>query len=66
MNINQELLITLIQERPVIWDKTIDDYKNKRLKYDSWKEIFIHFQPTFEDLSGDEKNKFGKLQIFNY
>ncbi|CAG4951376.1 unnamed protein product [Parnassius apollo] len=61
MNINQELLITLIQERPVIWDKTIDDYKNKRLKYDSWKEIFIHFQPTFEDLSGDEKNKFGQM-----
>ncbi|XP_049878851.1 uncharacterized protein LOC126375807 [Pectinophora gossypiella] len=59
--LNQELLITLIQERPVIWDKTIDDYKNKRLKYDSWKEIFIHFQPTFEDLSGDEKNKFGMV-----
>ncbi|XP_045457222.1 uncharacterized protein LOC123667315 [Melitaea cinxia] len=28
---------------------------------DSWKEIFIHFQPTFEDLSGDEKNKFGQM-----
>ncbi|XP_072947281.1 uncharacterized protein [Epargyreus clarus] len=60
MNINQELLITLVHERSVIWDKTIEDYKNKRLKYHSWKEIFIHLNPTFEDLSGEEKNSFGQ------
>ncbi|CAH1979196.1 unnamed protein product [Acanthoscelides obtectus] len=60
MDINQEVLITLVQERPVIWDKTIEGYKNKRLKFDCWKEIFVQLNPAFEDLSGEEKNTFGQ------
>ncbi|KAJ8720385.1 hypothetical protein PYW07_012428 [Mythimna separata] len=61
MNINQELLITLVHERPAIWDKSVEDYKNKRHKYDAWKEIFIHLNPSFQDLSGKERNNFGQV-----
>jgi hypothetical protein len=30
--INTELLITLVEERSAIWDKTLDCYKNKKIK----------------------------------
>jgi len=30
--IDIELLISLVEERPVIWDKTLDLYKDKNLK----------------------------------
>jgi hypothetical protein len=29
---NTELLITQVEERPAIWDKTLDCYKDKKLK----------------------------------
>nr|CAI5846602.1 unnamed protein product [Callosobruchus analis] len=57
MVIEQEVLITLIQERPMIWDKTVDGHKNKPKKCYHWKEIFINLKPGFEDLSGEEKNR---------
>jgi hypothetical protein len=30
--INPETLISLVEERPVLWDKTLDIYKDKHLK----------------------------------
>jgi hypothetical protein len=36
--INKELLITLVAERPAIWDKTLDCYKDKKLKESAWRE----------------------------
>jgi hypothetical protein len=32
-----ELLITLVEERPAIWDKTLDCYKDKKLKESAWR-----------------------------
>lgn len=44
-NINPEELITLVQERGVLWDKTLNDYKDKQLKISAWrKECTSHVE----------------------
>lgn len=65
-DVNQNMLITLIRERPVIVDKTVDEYKNKRHKFDARKDIFTRLKINFQDLNSEEKNQFHKLQIFIY
>lgn len=38
-NINDEVLISLVRENSVFYDKTLKDYKNKNLKFEMWKSI---------------------------
>lgn len=47
-NTNLELLITIIEEQPVIQDKTSNIYKDQNLTRDVWKEICLAF---FENLN---------------
>ncbi|XP_072384176.1 uncharacterized protein [Diabrotica undecimpunctata] len=61
MEIDQELLITLVQNKPVLWDKTTDEYKDKRLTFEAWRDICKNINPTFEELPDTEKNTYGKL-----
>jgi hypothetical protein len=50
-----ELLISLVEARPVLWDKTDDmhKYRNER------SEVCICLQEDFETLRDDLKNAFG-------
>jgi len=59
--IDTELLISLIEERPVIWDKTLDSYKNKNLKESAWKEISIILNRDFKELEQKQRQDFGKF-----
>ncbi|CAK1546847.1 unnamed protein product [Leptosia nina] len=34
-------LITLVEQRSVLWDKTYKEYKNKNAKTTAWKEVGI-------------------------
>lgn len=52
-NINPEQLITLVQERGVLWDKILNDYKDKQLKIYAWREVCCVLIPDFVNL--DEK-----------
>ena len=38
-NIDDELLISIVRKNPVLYDKTLKDYKNKELKLDIWESI---------------------------
>lgn len=41
--INDEVLISLVRENSILYVKTLKDYKNKELKFETWKcieEIF--------------------------
>ncbi|PSN44807.1 hypothetical protein C0J52_25711 [Blattella germanica] len=60
-DINTELLITLVKERPAIWDKTLDLYKDKKLKELSWREICVKLNEDFEDMDSWQKHEYGKL-----
>ncbi|XP_052745834.1 uncharacterized protein LOC128199633 [Bicyclus anynana] len=54
-NINVENLISLVQNRPVLWDKTLEIYKDKNLRTAGWREICINLNEDFEEM--EEKNR---------
>ena len=56
--INIELLITHVQSRPVLWDKTLDIYKDRNQTKKAWKEVCKKLKSNFEELSDTEKNSF--------
>lgn len=53
-------LITLVEQRPVLWDQTSEEYKNKNAKTTAWKEVCENLFPCFKELSNQEKTKYGK------
>ncbi|XP_050515313.1 uncharacterized protein LOC126890432 [Diabrotica virgifera virgifera] len=61
VTINPEDLIPLVQERGVLWDKTLDSYKEKPLKVSAWQEICCQLIPDYEDLDERERRACGKL-----
>jgi hypothetical protein len=50
-NVDAELLISFIEERPVLWDKTFETYKDKNLTLEAWREICRIVHPNFESLN---------------
>ena len=38
-NIEDDVLIAVVRDNPVLYDKTSKDYKNKELKQEIWKSI---------------------------
>jgi len=60
-SVNLELLITMIEERPVIWDKTLDIYKDRNLTRNAWKEICLAFVEDFDDKSEKYKDDISKF-----
>lgn len=59
-NIDTEQLISLVQERPALWDKSREDYKSRARTTECWREVCVKLNPAFESLSEAEKNKYGK------
>jgi hypothetical protein len=52
-----DLLMSLVEARPVLWDKTDDIYKDRNETKKAWKEVCICLQEDFESL-GDVKKTF--------
>jgi hypothetical protein len=55
-----DLLISLVEARPVLWDKTDDIYKNRNETKKAWREVRICLQEDFEVLGDVKKNAFGE------
>ncbi|CAK1580922.1 unnamed protein product [Parnassius mnemosyne] len=60
VEIDVDVLISLVEARPTLWDKTIASYKNRNETKEAWKEVYIGLNSSFEELDDNEKNKFGK------
>jgi len=45
-----DLLISLVEARPVLWDKTDDIYKDRNETKKAWREVCICLQEDFEAL----------------
>jgi hypothetical protein len=48
-----ELLISLVEARPLLWDKTDDMYKDRNETKKAWTEVRICLQEDFEALIDD-------------
>ena len=55
-----DLLISLVEARPVLWDKTDDIYKDRNEAKKAWREVCICLQEDFEALGDAKKNAFGE------
>jgi hypothetical protein len=55
--IDNEILISLIQERPVLWDKTLDIFKDREAIRNAWHEVCLGFRSGFDQLEEREREK---------
>lgn len=60
VEVELDVLISLIEVRPVIWDKTSEIYKDRNETKNAWREIFVELKSDFDELEDAEKNTFGK------
>lgn len=66
-NIDPELLITLIEIRPILWDKTLENYKDNNMRTAAWREVCIALKEDFQELEEKERQSYGKfLYLFIY
>lgn len=65
-NLDVDYLISLVEARPVLWDKSKDDYKEKTLKTEAWKEVCLSIIPSFDDKDKKEKPNSVSTYLFIY
>lgn len=59
-DVDIELLISLVEARPTLWDKTQDIYKDRNETKKAWTEVCVGLKEDCEALGDIEKNTFGK------
>lgn len=62
--IDREVLISTVEERPVLWDKFLDIYKDKSAKTAAWREICLILNENFEEMEQKERQIFGKYFVY--
>lgn len=58
--IDNELLISFVEQRTVLWDKTLEIFKDRDATRNAWKEVCMEIRGGFETLDDKTKNAFGK------
>ncbi|XP_069674779.1 uncharacterized protein [Periplaneta americana] len=61
--IDTELLIFLVENRPALWNKTCELYKDRNKTKQAWREVCVGLRKDFETLEDEEKDSFGKEVI---
>ena len=59
-DINTDMLISLVEARPALWDKTLYLYEDKTSKELAWREICTILNEDFPELDQKERHNFGK------
>ena len=57
---DSEVLIALVEARPVLWDKFLDRYKDRNARRNAWYEVCTELLPDFDALDVKDKSAFGK------
>lgn len=60
-NIDIDFLISLVQEREILWDKSNEGFKNNNLKAKAWEQIAKTLFTDYDTFDNDKKNKLGKF-----
>ncbi|KAL4104427.1 hypothetical protein QTP88_019728 [Uroleucon formosanum] len=63
-----DLLITLVEENPLLWDKTLDSYSDRNEKRKCWKDMFCKIKPGFEEMDIKDQKIIGVVifEILKY
>lgn len=59
--IDIEFLISLVQERPIIWDKSHEHYSDRFRKVNEWAAVCKIIFQDYEEFEDQKKNKIGEL-----
>jgi len=54
-----ERLISLVESRPILWDKTLDKFSDRNEKRKAWREVFGLTNPGFEHLEFKDQKLIG-------
>ncbi|GBP53303.1 Mitochondrial 2-oxodicarboxylate carrier [Eumeta japonica] len=65
-NIDPGLLITLKESRPIIWDKTLENYKDTNLRTAAWREVCIVLREDFQEMEEKESQIYDEPRIFYF
>ncbi|CAK1545215.1 unnamed protein product [Leptosia nina] len=58
-NIDIDFLISLVQERPIIWDKSHEHYSDKFRKANEWVAVCKKVFQDYDEFEDQKKNKIG-------
>jgi hypothetical protein len=56
-DVDAESLVSFIEERPALWERTLEIYKDKNLSLEAWREICKIVHPDFESLDERKRNR---------
>lgn len=60
-DIDIDFLISLVQERPIIWDKRHEHYSDKFRKRNEWAAVCKNLFQDYDEFEDTKKNKIGEL-----
>lgn len=61
---NTECLITEVQKRPGLYNTELPEYKDRKLKLASWKQVCEKVVRNWKDLNASERREQSKIHIF--
>lgn len=59
--IEVDQLIPLVEQRPVLWDKSLEDHKSRNLTLLAWRQVCCALFPDFPSLTDKQKNEYCTL-----
>ncbi|KAJ8705232.1 hypothetical protein PYW07_011059 [Mythimna separata] len=59
-------LISYVRDRPCLWDKTIENYKDRMERRSAWEEIFNNLDEAYEELAPEEKRITGEMILHKW
>ncbi|XP_013190934.1 uncharacterized protein LOC106135239 [Amyelois transitella] len=59
-------LISCVRERPCLWDKSLENYKDRLERRAAWEEIFVILEPRYEDMTAEDRRLLGEEVIYKW
>lgn len=59
-DVDVDRMISSVQSKPVLWDKTSEKYKDKFKTQEAWKEVYEEISKDYGELDDTKKIEFGK------
>lgn len=66
MNLNSidvELLISLVENRPIIWDNTIENYRERNIRAAAWREVAVSLNDEFDHMDEVDRQAYGNFYL---
>lgn len=58
--VDMEVLINEVCTRPVLWDKSLEDYRSRTANAEAWKEVCLALMPDLQTSEPKERQKYCK------